>query len=140
MYPFIRYTSTIIKAAIEVKKGNALTFKDTGEIHFYCRLSDIDNFLEMNNGRVLTLRVQTRVPLRQQQTRGTPHLTADTGHGLRAGQGSVIRHLTHTQGAGIVSREARGVMVQRRRHEHDRKKTRSCQPEGPVRPSGGHYL
>ena len=55
MYPFIRYTSTIIKAAIEVKKGNALTFKDTGEIRFHCRLSDIDNFLEMNNGRVLTL-------------------------------------------------------------------------------------
>ncbi|MDN3397760.1 acyl-CoA thioesterase [Psychrobacter sp. APC 3426] len=55
MYPFIRYTSTIIKSAIRAKKGNTLTFRDTGEIEFYCRLTDIDNFLEMNNGRVLTL-------------------------------------------------------------------------------------
>lgn len=55
MYPFIRYTSTIIKSAIRAKKGNTLTFRDTGEIEFFCRLTDIDNFLEMNNGRVLTL-------------------------------------------------------------------------------------
>ena len=55
MYPFIRYTSTIARAALQVKKGNTLTFKDTSEISFRCRLTDIDNFLEMNNGRVLTL-------------------------------------------------------------------------------------
>lgn len=55
MYPFIRYASTIVRAALQVKKGNTLTFKDTSEIHFRCRLSDIDNFLEMNNGRVFTL-------------------------------------------------------------------------------------
>lgn len=55
MYPFIRYTATIIKAAIKAKRGQTLSFRDTGEIEFYCRLTDIDNFLEMNNGRVLTL-------------------------------------------------------------------------------------
>lgn len=55
MYPFIRYASTIAHAALQVKKGNTLTFKDTSEISFRCRLSDIDNFLEMNNGRVFTL-------------------------------------------------------------------------------------
>lgn len=54
MYPFIRYASTIAHAALQVKKGNTLTFKDTSEISFRCRLTDIDNFLEMNNGRVLT--------------------------------------------------------------------------------------
>ena len=55
MYPFIRYASTIAHAALQVKKGNTLTFKDTSEITFRCRLTDIDNFLEMNNGRLLTL-------------------------------------------------------------------------------------
>ena len=55
MYPFIRYASTIAHAALQAKRGRTLTFKDTSEIHFRCRLSDIDNFLEMNNGRVLTL-------------------------------------------------------------------------------------
>ncbi|SLJ83256.1 acyl-CoA thioesterase [Psychrobacter sp. DAB_AL43B] len=55
MYPFIRYASTIAHAALQVKKGNTLTFKDTSEITFRCRLSDIVNFLEMNNGRVFTL-------------------------------------------------------------------------------------
>lgn len=42
-------------AALKVKKGNTLTLKETSEITFRCRLSDIDNFLEMNNGRVFTL-------------------------------------------------------------------------------------
>lgn len=55
MYPFIRYASTIVKAAIKARQGNTLTLKDTSEISFRCRITDIDNFLEMNNGRVLTL-------------------------------------------------------------------------------------
>lgn len=55
MYPFIRYATTIAHAALKVKKGNTLTLKETSEITFRCRLSDIDNFLEMNNGRVFTL-------------------------------------------------------------------------------------
>ena len=55
MYPFIRYASTIAQAALKAKKGDTLTLKETSEIQFRCRLSDIDNFLEMNNGRVFTL-------------------------------------------------------------------------------------
>ena len=55
MYPFIRYAATIAHAALRVKKGHTLTLDGVSEIHFRCRLSDIDNFLEMNNGRVLTL-------------------------------------------------------------------------------------
>ena len=55
MYPFIRYATTIAHAALQVKKGNTLEFDDVSEIILRCRLTDIDNFLEMNNGRVLTL-------------------------------------------------------------------------------------
>lgn len=55
MYPFIRYATTIAHAALKVKQGDTLTLKETSEITFRCRLSDIDNFLEMNNGRVFTL-------------------------------------------------------------------------------------
>ncbi len=55
MYPFLRYATTIAHAALQVKKGNTLAFDDVSEITLRCRLTDIDNFLEMNNGRVLTL-------------------------------------------------------------------------------------
>ena len=55
MYPFIRYATTIAHAALQVKKGHTLSFDDVSEITLRCRLTDIDNFLEMNNGRVLTL-------------------------------------------------------------------------------------
>ena len=55
MYPFLRYATTIAHAALQVKKGNTLAFDGVGEIQLRCHLSDIDNFLEMNNGRILTL-------------------------------------------------------------------------------------
>ena len=55
MYPFIRYATTIAHAALQVKKGKSLAFDAVSEITLCCRLTDIDNFLEMNNGRVLTL-------------------------------------------------------------------------------------
>ena len=55
MYPFLRYSATIVKAALQVKKGHTLSFDDVSEMSFRCRLTDIDNFFEMNNGRVLTL-------------------------------------------------------------------------------------
>lgn len=55
MYPFIRYATTIASAVLQVKKGHTLGFDDISEITLRCRLTDIDNFLEMNNGRVLTL-------------------------------------------------------------------------------------
>lgn len=55
MYPFLRYATTIAHAALQVKKGHTLQLTDVSEITLRCRLTDIDNFLEMNNGRVLTL-------------------------------------------------------------------------------------
>jgi len=55
MYPILRYTQTIIHAAIKAKKGHTLSLNETSEMTLRCQLSDIDNFLEMNNGRVLTL-------------------------------------------------------------------------------------
>ena len=55
MYPFLRYTKSIADAVIARTKGQKLSLDDTGEISFRCNLSDIDNFMEMNNGRVLTL-------------------------------------------------------------------------------------
>ena len=55
MYPFIRYATTIVHAAIRAKTGQTLSLDEVSEMTFHCQLSDIDNFLEMNNGRVLTL-------------------------------------------------------------------------------------
>ena len=55
MYPFLRYATTIVHAAIRAKKGQTLLLDEVSEMTFRCQLSDIDNFLEMNNGRVLTL-------------------------------------------------------------------------------------
>ncbi|WP_319530895.1 acyl-CoA thioesterase [uncultured Cohaesibacter sp.] len=54
MYPVVRLTSTILKARRQVKKA-PLPFEGTSEISFICRPWDLDMFLEMNNGRVLTL-------------------------------------------------------------------------------------
>ncbi|WP_296404463.1 acyl-CoA thioesterase [Psychrobacter sp.] len=55
MYPFYRYTKSIIKAIAATKKGETIDLEDTAEIQIRCSLTDIDNFIEMNNGRVLTL-------------------------------------------------------------------------------------
>ena len=55
MYPFFRYATSILKAATNRQRGFTLGFTDMSEIKFRCSLTDIDNFLEMNNGRVLTL-------------------------------------------------------------------------------------
>ncbi|WP_182405760.1 acyl-CoA thioesterase [Psychrobacter sp. GP33] len=55
MYPFLRYATTITHAALQAKKGNTLAVDAVSEITLRCHLTDIDNFLEMNNGRVLTL-------------------------------------------------------------------------------------
>lgn len=55
MYPFLRYGKSIADAIIANKKGHTLDLTDTGEITIRCQLTDIDNFFEMNNGRVLTL-------------------------------------------------------------------------------------
>lgn len=51
MYPIFRAIRTFVTS----KKATALSFGDVSEISFYCRPWDIDMFMEMNNGRILTL-------------------------------------------------------------------------------------
>ncbi len=51
MYPVTRLLSTLLKA----RTSKPLSPTDTGEISFRCRPWDLDMFMEMNNGRVLTL-------------------------------------------------------------------------------------
>lgn len=51
MYPVTRLISTLLKA----KRGTASDPHTVGEITFRCRPWDLDMFMEMNNGRVLTL-------------------------------------------------------------------------------------
>lgn len=55
MYPFLRLAKTIAKSSLDFKNGNTLTLTDTSEFYFTARFNDIDNFLEMNNGRIFTL-------------------------------------------------------------------------------------
>lgn len=55
MYPFLRLAKTVAKSSLAFKKGDSLTLTDTSEFYFTANLNDIDNFLEMNNGRILTL-------------------------------------------------------------------------------------
>ncbi len=51
MYPISR----LLKISFQARKRSPLKFGDTSEITFRCRPWDLDMFLEMNNGRVLTL-------------------------------------------------------------------------------------
>lgn len=51
MYPVTRLIGTFLKA----KRGSTPEAKAISEITFRCRPWDLDMFLEMNNGRVLTL-------------------------------------------------------------------------------------
>ncbi|WP_323842153.1 MULTISPECIES: acyl-CoA thioesterase [unclassified Moraxella] len=55
MYPFFRLAKTIVKSSLDFKKGDKLDFYDTSEYCFTANVNDIDNFLEMNNGRIFTL-------------------------------------------------------------------------------------
>lgn len=55
MYPFIRLAKTIGKSSYQAIKGKTITPTDTSQVEFICSINDIDNFLEMNNGRILTL-------------------------------------------------------------------------------------
>lgn len=55
MYPFLRLTKTIVKSSLNLKQGKTLDLTDTSEYHFTANVNDIDNFLEMNNGRIFTL-------------------------------------------------------------------------------------
>lgn len=51
MYPFFRLAKTIIQS----KKQPTLSYTQQDEIQFRCHPWDIDLFLELNNGRILTL-------------------------------------------------------------------------------------
>ncbi|OOS07487.1 Acyl-CoA thioesterase FadM [Moraxella cuniculi DSM 21768] len=55
MYPFIRLGKTIAKSTLLQLQGKTLAPTDTSEISFVSGIHDIDNFLEMNNGRIFTL-------------------------------------------------------------------------------------
>ena len=55
MYPYLRYTKSIVAAVVTNKKTQYLDFADTSEVDIRCSLTDIDPMMEMNNGRVLTL-------------------------------------------------------------------------------------
>lgn len=82
MYPYIRFGQTIVNGLVQAVKGQRLKLTDTSEIHFRASVTDIDNFFEMNNGRILTL-----------FDLGRTDLTIRTGLGkklLRHGWGVVV--------------------------------------------------
>lgn len=59
MYPFLRLAQNIISSATAYRKskksGTVAGLTDTTEYRFTANVNDIDNFFEMNNGRILTL-------------------------------------------------------------------------------------
>lgn len=59
MYPFLRLIKNIAKSSHAYhqsqKNGTTVSLTDTTEYRFTARVNDIDNFFEMNNGRILTL-------------------------------------------------------------------------------------
>lgn len=55
MYPFFRFSKTLIQSSLGTLKGDKLALTDTGEITVIANFTDIDNFFEMNNGRIFTL-------------------------------------------------------------------------------------
>lgn len=55
MYPFLRFGKTILQSSLKNVRGQQLSIEDTGEITTISNFNDIDNFLEMNNGRIFTL-------------------------------------------------------------------------------------
>ena len=55
MYPYLRYTKSIVDAFITNKKAQPLAFDQVSEVTVRCSITDIDPMFEMNNGRVLTV-------------------------------------------------------------------------------------
>ena len=55
MYPFLRLGTHAIKSTIKKQTGQLIKLTDTSEITLTTNINDIDHFLEMNNGRILTL-------------------------------------------------------------------------------------
>lgn len=61
MYPFIR----MFKALWDVRNAPPMAFHDTHVSHHRCWPQDIDLWMELNNGRTLTLLDLGRIPLAQ---------------------------------------------------------------------------
>lgn len=55
MYPFLRFGKTLAQSTFKSMRGKTLSLHDTSEITTISNFNDIDNFLEMNNGRIFTL-------------------------------------------------------------------------------------
>ncbi len=55
MYPYLRYTKSIVDAVVANKQGRPLAFDQVSEVTVRCSFTDIDPMFEMNNGRVLTV-------------------------------------------------------------------------------------
>lgn len=55
MYPFLRLGKTLVQSSLKSIRGDKLSIYDTSEITTMSNFNDIDNFLEMNNGRIFTL-------------------------------------------------------------------------------------
>lgn len=55
MYPFIRLATNTLKSTLAYRQHGRADISDVGEISLIANINDMDNFLEMNNGRILTL-------------------------------------------------------------------------------------
>lgn len=55
MYPFLRLGKTLLRSSVAALQGKGLLLTDTSEIELTTNVNDIDNFFEMNNGRIFTL-------------------------------------------------------------------------------------
>ncbi len=55
MYPYLRYTKSIVDSMLDNKKQGSMSLAQLSEVAIRCSITDLDPMLEMNNGRVLTL-------------------------------------------------------------------------------------
>lgn len=59
MYPFLRLAENIVSSSLAYQKskksGSIVGLTDTTDYRFTANFNDIDNFFEMNNGRIFTL-------------------------------------------------------------------------------------
>lgn len=85
MYPFVRMAKEIRKS----RKAPELTIKDTHVSHHVCWPWDLDIFVELNNGRTLTLYDLGRVPMAMRM--GLMDMLRKTGWGLTIA-GSSVRY------------------------------------------------
>lgn len=55
MYPFLRFAKTLAKSSYQYFKGDTLSLDTAATLDFRALPHDLDAYLEMNNGRILTL-------------------------------------------------------------------------------------